>query len=332
MAVEIIAEIAQGYEGDPILARLLSRAAVRAGADSVKFQLVYADELATPDYQHYLFFRQLEMPQAIWRSVAQEVKSSHARFYLDVFGQKSLREAKALGADGVKIHSSDFLNDALVHLAFEQMPRVFISLGGIRVEELEAFIRRHRLKPQMPLCFMYGFQADPTPIEENHLRRLCALQKRFPGYAFGFMDHTEGIHEEAKTVALLSLPFGVSCIEKHLSLDRTLELEDYVSALDPDEFKAFLRHVRSLEAALGNEGLTLTPAELEYRRKAMKSVVAMRALKSGEILTADALCYKRTGQNGGSEDELHRIEEGIGRRLRIEVAPNQPLTLQMLSE
>ncbi len=62
MSVEIIAEAAQGYEGNVTQARLLARAAARAGADAVKFQLVYADELATPDYQYYDLFRNLEMP------------------------------------------------------------------------------------------------------------------------------------------------------------------------------------------------------------------------------------------------------------------------------
>ena len=49
MNIEIIAEIAQGFEGKPEQSRLLIKAASAAGANAVKFQLVYADELATPD-------------------------------------------------------------------------------------------------------------------------------------------------------------------------------------------------------------------------------------------------------------------------------------------
>ena len=74
MTVEIIAEVAQGYEGNPALARLLARGAVRAGADAVKFQLVYADELATPDYLYYDLFRGLEMKSEAWKEVADEIK------------------------------------------------------------------------------------------------------------------------------------------------------------------------------------------------------------------------------------------------------------------
>ena len=49
--IQIIAEIAQGYEGDTKLTELLTTGALKSGADAVKFQLVFADELATPYYQ-----------------------------------------------------------------------------------------------------------------------------------------------------------------------------------------------------------------------------------------------------------------------------------------
>jgi N,N'-diacetyllegionaminate synthase len=68
--VEIIAELAQGFEGKPEQARLLLKAAAAAGADAAKFQLVYADELATPDYKYYELFRSLEMDDAIWAGLS----------------------------------------------------------------------------------------------------------------------------------------------------------------------------------------------------------------------------------------------------------------------
>jgi N,N'-diacetyllegionaminate synthase len=66
MQIEIIAELAQGFEGRPEQARLLMKAAASAGADAAKYQLVYADELATPDYKYYDLFRSLEMPDDVW--------------------------------------------------------------------------------------------------------------------------------------------------------------------------------------------------------------------------------------------------------------------------
>lgn len=330
MPVEIIAEVAQGYEGRPDLAQSLARAAIRAAADAVKFQLVYADELATPDYQHYALFRQLEMPEDAWQRVAREVKQAGLRLYFDVFGERSLRQAEALAADGAKIHSADFFHARLVRRALGSMPRVFVSLGGIAIEELEEFLRIHRIAPGAPVYFMYGFQADPTPTESNHLYRLRALRVRFPGCRFGFMDHADGATDEAMTLALLALPLGIECLEKHLSLDRALQLEDYLSALPPEQFRAFVQRVRRLEPALGTDRLELTPAEREYRRKAMKVVVAARSLKQGEVVTSEALCLKRIA-GGLPVSSIQRIEEVVGRTVAVDIQPDQPLTTEVIS-
>ena len=111
MAVEIIAEMAQGYEGNEIKALLLARGAIRSGADTIKYQLVHADELATPDYQYYDLFQSLEMSSTAWKDVAEEIKTNGKKLYFDVFGMQGLSEALELGADGVKIHTTDFYNN-----------------------------------------------------------------------------------------------------------------------------------------------------------------------------------------------------------------------------
>ena len=331
MPVEIIAEAAQGYEGNPTLAALLVRGASSAQADAVKFQIIFADELATPDYEHYALFRSLEMPPEAWAGVTQAAQRGGLRLYFDIFGERSLEQARVAAADGVKIHSSDFFNDRLVRLALERMPRVFISLGGVTLPELEAFLARHQPSADQ-VCLLYGFQADPTPVALNHLRRLATLRSRFPGLSFGFMDHTDGGSEEAQLVPLLALPYGIACLEKHISLDRSLRLEDYRSALDPDAFGQFVGRVRHGEQALGTDRFELTQEEQAYRRKAMKSVVTTRALKPGEVVTAEAISLKRSSAGAsGMAERLERIEEAMGRTVAVEVGPNQPLTKAMLA-
>ncbi|MGH9879011.1 MAG: N-acetylneuraminate synthase family protein, partial [Nitrososphaerales archaeon] len=218
----------------------------------------------------------------------------------------------------------------LVRSALDMCPRVYISLGGISVEELEKLLADHRILPSERICLMYGFQAEPTPIESNNLRRLGALKTSFPGYRLGFMDHSKGSSDEAMTLALMALSFGVDCIEKHLTLDPTLELEDYVSALPPERFRLFVERIRNLEKALGTDDLELTATELEYRKKAMKVVVSNENLDKDEAVRATNLSLKRTSSSGSSSS-IYRIEDVVGRRLKVDVGPNQQLTEEMLS-
>lgn len=328
--MEIVAEIAQGYEGDPTLARLLARGAVRAGADAAKFQLVYADELAVPSDEHYELFRSLEMPLEAWRCAAREVREGGARLYFDVFGERSLREAQELGADGVKIHATDVHNRALVGAALDSMPRVYLSLGGVTVEELQELLALHGVEPAERVCLMYGFQAEPTPLEANNLLRLRALRERFPGFGLGFMDHSAGDTDDAMTLALLALAFEVVTLEKHLTLDPVLALEDHLSALSPARFREFVGRVRRLENALGAADLEPTEAEREYRRKALKVVVARRSLGPGERMEAADLVLKRAPL-APSQSPLHRIEDAAGRTLVTGVNADEPLAAEMLA-
>ena len=137
MKVEIIAEIAQGYEGNEKLAEMLVKGAIVANADSVKMQLIYADELCVPNYQYFDLFRSLEMKEDIWREIALKVQKANKYFYLDVYGDRSLDLAYELKVNGVKISTTDFYNFPLIEKAFTKFDNVFISAGGIKIEDLD---------------------------------------------------------------------------------------------------------------------------------------------------------------------------------------------------
>ena len=124
--IEIIAEIAQGFEGSEKLTQLLTKGAIASNADAVKFQLVYADELATPDYEHYELFKDLEMDKSIWIDVCNQIHNSGKKVYFDVFGLTSLNLAKEVGADGVKISTTEFYNSALFDRAIVQFDTLFL--------------------------------------------------------------------------------------------------------------------------------------------------------------------------------------------------------------
>ena len=96
MKVEIIAEMAQGFEGSYNQAKLLVKAAASAGANAVKFQLIYADELATNDYLHYNLFKSLEMSDEDWNSINKYSEKNKIQLYLDIFGNQSLNLCQKL--------------------------------------------------------------------------------------------------------------------------------------------------------------------------------------------------------------------------------------------
>ena len=82
MTTRIIAEVAQGYEGKADYSELYVAAAAKAGATAVKFQIVYADDLAEPGYQYYDLYKRLEMEPAVWRTVKELCRESGGLYEL----------------------------------------------------------------------------------------------------------------------------------------------------------------------------------------------------------------------------------------------------------
>jgi sialic acid synthase SpsE len=138
------------------------------------------------------------------------------------------------------------------------------------------------------------------------------------------MDHADGASDDATWLAVLAVPYGVSAIEKHLTLDRSLCLEDYQSAVAPDEFATFVRRLRIAEAAVGRPDLSLTAAETTYRRKALKPVIARQALTAGGQVVDGAVTLLRAPLESGRQP-IFRIERALGRRVRNDVPIGRPL-------
>ena len=324
MRTEIIAEIAQGYEGNPKLAELLVKGAIVANADAVKIQLVFADELCVPDYPYYDLFKSLEMEEAVWGKLVNMVHDAGKKIYLDIYGNMSLVLAKKLGADGVKISTTDFYNTPLVSKAFLSFDTVIVSTGGVPVEDIDELLSSNPLPKQLTL--MHGFQAEPTATADNNLNRIPTLRARYPQARIGFMDHSEGCTKTAFHLPLLSLGLGATSIEKHITLDYSLKIEDYISALSIDKFSEFVKLIREIEPALGSDELVLTPKEIEYKKRVGKLAVASADWEAGTLITPGHIEMKRVSTilTEGRFPRLHLV---IGKTLITSLKKNEPFDI-----
>jgi N,N'-diacetyllegionaminate synthase len=327
-SIDIIAEIAQGYEGKPELALLLARAGVASDADAIKFHCVYADDTAVPDYKHYQFFKSLEMPQSVWQEVHAIVRDGGKKLILNLGGEQSLQLAKKIGVSSVKYHSTHFFSTDLIRRSLHEFSKVYISIGGIATEEIDWFITTHGLKAGANVAFTYGFQSSPTPIEKNNLMKIVALQQRFIGFDFGFEDHVDAFGEDRFNVSLMAMGLGITHLEKHLTLDPYLKLEDSESALSIAEFRKYVEIVRRLEPSLGTGNLELTDIEHDYRSRVLKVVVSAADLTAGTVLGPENLSLKRPQTYHFAA--FLKAENLFGKQLAVNVSANSIITAEQL--
>ncbi len=312
MTVEIIAELGQGFEGRPDQARLLMRAAAAAGADAAKYQLVYADELATPDYKYYELFKSLEMSDDVWEGLGRYASELKIQLHLDIFGARSLRVAERAGAAAVKIHPTDVANVGLLEeVARSLAPRVLLGAGGTPASDLQ---RALEILSAKPVVVLLGFQTYPTPDDANQISRLRLIADRFgqthPALTLGFADHAAPESPLRFALAATAVGAGATLLEKHLTLGRGMLLEDYESALNPDEFAEFVRVVRGCAQAYGasrdTDDFGMSDSEKVYRATIQRHVVARRPLQQGDTLGPADLTLKRTSAEHPIID-LHRV-------------------------
>ncbi|MFA5876527.1 MAG: N-acetylneuraminate synthase family protein [Candidatus Margulisiibacteriota bacterium] len=318
----LVAEIAQGYEGSSKLVNLYVKAAATAKADAIKFQIFYADELALPDYKYYRLFKSLELPFTVWQKAVAQSHRHQMEFYSDVFGVASLSKLNQIGVDGFKVHSTDINNFVLLKNIAKTKKKIFLSTGGCQLNEIS---RALEIFADCKVTLMYGFQAEPTALVDNKLKRIRTLIDSF-NKDIGFQDHTAGGAALALSLPFVAMGMGVKVVEKHLTLSRAAEIEDSISALTPEEFMPWAKSLKEAYRALGEEKWELSQSEMGYRTNVRRAVCSTRKLKKGTRLRAEDIILKRTD----NAKALFDLSQVIGRKLKKAISKNALILLEEL--
>lgn len=328
MKVEIIAEMAQGFEGNYTQAKLLIKAAASAGADAAKFQLVYADELATPDYEYYSLFKSLEMKDEEWASLEKYSTENNIKLYLDVFGIKSLSLCERIGIKAIKLHPTDITNISLLQsVSKSNINNIIIGAGGANLDEIEKALTILKNKT---VDLLLGFQSYPTETKDNQICRVKtlenALENKFSNFRMGFADHAQPNDGLKYAIACTAIGAGSKVLEKHLTLGKVMEMEDHESALNPDEFKDFVYIIKECAASFGSvKGISndfnMSDSEKKYRKVIRRHVVASKSLKQGYIIKNEDVILKRSA----SKDVIYDLNKVYGRKLKTDISKNTPI-------
>lgn len=327
--IKIIAEIAQGFEGNPIYSNLFVKAAASAGADAVKFQLVYADELATPDYKYYDLFKSLEMSDEIWKNISNFATENNIELHLDIFGEKSLHLADKLGAVAIKIHGTDIANKRLLSLvAKSKVKQVILGAGGALQSEISIALN---LLKNKHIILLFGFQSYPTANSDNQINRIKwaseVFSKEHTSIEFGFADHANPETNIHLGLGALAVGFGAVVLEKHLTLAKSIKMEDHESALNPDDFLEYVNFIHecasAIRAVTNENDFGMSESELAYRKMIRRHVVTINPVSHGDLFISDNLALKRTS----SKRAISNISDIEGKIAYKTFSSNCPIEL-----
>lgn len=304
----IIAEAGVNHNGDIDLAKKLIDAAAEAGVEYVKFQtfkteLLVSKNAKKTDYQiknqksnddsQYNMLKKLELAEDTHYELLEYCKLKNVKFLSTAFDFESIDFLAKLGIDFFKIPSGDLTNyPYLKRIAKKQLP-VVISTGMANLDEiknaLEVFKTNDFYKNNKNITVLHCSSEYPTPMNVVNLSAMNTIKSEL-NVNIGYSDHTLGIEIPIAAVAM-----GAKIIEKHFTLDKTLPGPDHKASLDPIELKNMVKAIRNIEQAIGN-GKKI-PNELEIRNKPLvrKSIIALKNIKKGEVLSENNITTKRPG-------------------------------------
>ena len=330
MGIYIIAEAGVNHNGSFELACRLVDAAREAGVDCIKFQTFKAANLVSgtapkADYQKKTtgdssqqdMLKKLELSYEDFLRLKDYCDSRGISFLSTPFDFESIDFLNTIDMPFWKVPSGEVTNlPYLLAIAGTGKP-VVMSTGMCEMEEIREAVRILRENGTPEVTLLHCNTEYPTPYGDVNLRAMVTMRETL-GLKVGYSDHTRGIE-----VPVAAAAHGAEIIEKHFTLDRTMEGPDHKASLEPDELTQMVRSIRHIESALGSGVKTPSPSEMKNRPIARKSIVARIPIRTGETFTEDNITVKRPG-SGISPMQWFRV---LGKKAPRDFAPDEMIEL-----
>lgn len=316
----IIAEAGVNHNGSFEVAKKLIDIAVDAGVDYVKFQTFKTHAVVSKiakkaDYQkkntgsaddsQIDMIKKLELSEEDHIKLFNYARDRKIKFLSTAFDLESIDFLASLNLGLWKIPSGEVTNYPYLKKIGCRNEPVILSTGMCNIQEIEAAIRvlTNSGTSYDNISLLHCTTEYPAPMNEINLKVIETLKKHFK-LNVGYSDHTLEIEVPIAAVAL-----GASIIEKHFTLDKTMEGPDHKASLEPDELKSMVTAIRNIEKALGSGEKEVAVSESKNMVIARKSIVALRNIRKGDLYTEENITVKRPG-NGISP---MRWDEIIGK-------------------
>lgn len=312
--VFIIAEAGVNHNGDINIAKKMIDVACEAGVDAIKFQTFKTEKLVCAnaekaEYQKKTteknesqaeMLKKLELSKGNHDELIQYCNKKKIMFLSTPFDEESVDLLVELKLPIIKIPSGEITNYPYLRKIGQLGKKVILSTGMSTLEEIADAIEVLKNNGTEDITLLHCNSQYPTPMEDVNLNTMVTMKDTFH-LNVGYSDHTLGIE-----VPIAATAMGATVIEKHFTLDRTMEGPDHKASLEPNELKEMVRAIRNIEKALGSKEKKVSQSEENNVKIVRKSIVASKSINKGDLFTEENLTTKRpgTGINPMKWDEI----------------------------
>jgi N-acetylneuraminate synthase len=271
MSIKIIAEIGINHNGDINIAKELIKAMHEAGVDLVKFQkrtidLVYTKEMLDSSRESPWGTTQRDQKEGLeftfdeYKEIDSYCKSLNIDWFASAWDSESQLFLRKFDLNFNKIASAMIVDLNLLEMVAEEKRHTFISTGMSTFEEIDKAVDIFS-KHSCPFELMHTISTYPMKNEHANLKLISTLKERY-GCNVGYSGHENGI-----LVSLGAVGLGISSLERHVTLDRTMYGSDQSASIEIAGMKKLVEQVRILESAMGDGIKTILEEEIPIAEK-----------------------------------------------------------------
>ena len=277
----IIAEIGINHQGDIDIAKRLIDIAAAAGCDAVKFQKRNPHK-AVPEEQKnkprswqgemmtYLEYKlKTEFGKEEYDEIDRYCKQQSIAWSASPWDMDSLEFLTQYDIPFIKVPSAMLTNHELLEACVRSGKRVIFSTGMSTQEEIDDAVGTLRIAKDLyvgtkdhKIGLLHCNSTYPAPVDELNLSAIKTLQNKYPDFEIGYSGH-----EMLLGTTVASVLLGASIIERHITLDRTMEGSDHSASVTPWGLFKLVSGIRELEAAYGDGVIKVTESEVPVRTK-----------------------------------------------------------------
>ena len=268
----LIAEIGINHNGDLGIAKELIKTAKEAGFDAVKFQkrdinLVYSKEiLDTPRESPWgTTTRQqkegLELSLDEYKEIDNYCKNQKILWFASAWDINSLVFLDQFNLKYHKIASAMIIDKIFLDEVAKRGKHTFISTGMSTVENIDEAVKIFK-KNNCSFELMHCVSTYPMKIEDANLLTINQLKEKY-NCDVGYSGHENGV-----LVSIAALSLGITSLERHITLDRTMYGSDQSASLEFSGMKNLTEQIKKFITSIGQKKLGhITEEEYKIAKK-----------------------------------------------------------------
>ncbi len=256
MSITLIAEIGINHNGDIEIAKKLIDNAIITGFDSVKFQKrsidkVYTKEDLDSPRESPWGKTQREQKDGLefsfdeYKEIDDYCKKKNFNWFASAWDLESQEFLKQFDLSYNKIASAMIIDEDLLNIVAEEKKRTFISTGMSTLEQIDKAVQIFK-NHQCDFDLMHTVSTYPMAEKDANLNVIKTLQERY-NCNVGYSGHEAGI-----LISHAAACMGISCLERHITLDRTMYGSDQAASIEINGMRALCEGVRKIENAMGD--------------------------------------------------------------------------------